>query len=224
MRPPSTRCDSCSTPCGMHGVVVIGEGEKDEAPMLLQRRGGRRRERAGGRRRRRPARGHAPDRSRPAERDRGDRRRRARHDVLSRRGALHGQDRRRSSGGRTRSTSTRRRPRTCRAVAKAKGLDVTEVTVVVLERDRHDDLIAELRDVRRAREPDPRRRRGALDRGLAGVHGRRPADGHRRHAGGRHLRRRDQVHGRRDPGKALAEERRGAAGARSTPATTSTGC
>jgi fructose-1,6-bisphosphatase II len=33
-----------------------------------------------------------------------------------------------------------------RAVAEAKGLDPTEVTVVVLERDRHDDLIAELRD------------------------------------------------------------------------------
>ena len=33
-RPPSTRCGSCSTPSRMHGVVVIGEGEKDEAPML----------------------------------------------------------------------------------------------------------------------------------------------------------------------------------------------
>jgi fructose-1,6-bisphosphatase II len=33
-----------------------------------------------------------------------------------------------------------------RAVAKAKGLDVTEVTVVVLERDRHEALIAELRE------------------------------------------------------------------------------
>ena len=33
-----------------------------------------------------------------------------------------------------------------RAVAKAKGLDVTEVTVVVLERDRHEALIGELRE------------------------------------------------------------------------------
>ena len=32
-----------------------------------------------------------------------------------------------------------------RAVAKAKGLDVSELTVVVLERDRHTDLIGELR-------------------------------------------------------------------------------
>ena len=31
-------------------------------------------------------------------------------------------------------------------VAEAKGMDVNDVTVVVLERDRHDDLIAELRD------------------------------------------------------------------------------
>ena len=33
-----------------------------------------------------------------------------------------------------------------RAVAKAKGLDVSEVTVVVLERDRHENLIRELRE------------------------------------------------------------------------------
>src|SRR4029078_5743485 len=33
-----------------------------------------------------------------------------------------------------------------RAVAKAKGLDVSEVTVVVLERDRHETLIRELRE------------------------------------------------------------------------------
>jgi fructose-1,6-bisphosphatase II len=34
-----------------------------------------------------------------------------------------------------------------RAVAKAKKIDVTEVTAVILERDRHDDLIAEVRSV-----------------------------------------------------------------------------
>ncbi|MGZ8783493.1 MAG: fructose-bisphosphatase class II family protein, partial [Gaiellaceae bacterium] len=33
-----------------------------------------------------------------------------------------------------------------RAVAKAKGLDVSEVTVVVLERERHDELIRALRE------------------------------------------------------------------------------
>ena len=33
-----------------------------------------------------------------------------------------------------------------RAVAEAKGMDVHDVTVIVLERERHDDLIAELRE------------------------------------------------------------------------------
>ena len=33
-RRPSTPCASCSTGCTMDGIVVIGEGEKDEAPML----------------------------------------------------------------------------------------------------------------------------------------------------------------------------------------------
>ena len=33
-----------------------------------------------------------------------------------------------------------------RAVAEAKGMNVNDVTVIVLERERHDDLIAELRD------------------------------------------------------------------------------
>ena len=69
-----------------------------------------------------------------------------------------------------------------RAVAKAKGLDVTEVTVVVLERDRHERADRRAAPVRRARQPDPRRRRRALDRGRAGVRRRRHADGDRRHA------------------------------------------
>ncbi len=33
-----------------------------------------------------------------------------------------------------------------RAVARAKGVDVTDVTAVILERDRHDELIAEVRE------------------------------------------------------------------------------
>ena len=43
----------------MDGIVVIGEGEKDEAPMLHNGEQRRRRLAAGGRHRRRPARGHA---------------------------------------------------------------------------------------------------------------------------------------------------------------------
>ena len=46
---------------------------------------------------------------------------------------------------RRRSTSPRPPPRTSQAVAKAKGESVRDVTAVILDRDRHDDLIAEVR-------------------------------------------------------------------------------
>ena len=96
----------------MDGVVVIGEGEKDEAPMLYNGERGRRGRRPRGRRRRRPARGHAPDRARPAERDRRDRGRRARLDVLPGRAPSTWRRSRPAPTRSTRSTSTRRRPRT----------------------------------------------------------------------------------------------------------------
>ena len=51
-----------------------------------------------------------------------------------------------------------------RAVAKAKGRRVTDIRVVVLERDRHDELIGELREAGATRQPDPRRRRRPGDR------------------------------------------------------------
>ena len=92
-------------------------------------------------------------------------------------------------------------------VAEAKGMKVGDMTVVVLERERHDDLIAELRDGRRPRQPDPRRRRRARDRGRAAVDGRRHADGDRRHTRGRHLRCGDQVSRRRVAGQAVAAQR-----------------
>ena len=153
--------------------------------------------RARGRRRRRPARGHAADRARPAERDRRDRGRRARDDVLPRRGGLHGQDRRRARRRSTRSTSTRRRPRTSRASREAKGKTPREVDVVVLERERHEALIAELREagakVRLIRDGD-------VAPAIAAAqprHRRRPARRDRRHAGGRDLGRGAQVRRRR---------------------------
>ena len=77
---------------------------------------------------------------------------------------------------------------------------------------------------RRARQPHPRRRRRAGDRGGAAGDRGGPAHGHRRDARGRHLRGRDQEPRRRDAGQALAAQRRGAAGARRAPATRSTGC
>ena len=43
------------------------------------------------------------------------------------------------------------------SVAAAKGMRVSDLTVVVLERDRHEELIARAPRLRRAREPHPRR-------------------------------------------------------------------
>ena len=57
---------------------------------------------------------------------------------------------------------------------------------------------------RRQGSADHGRRRGAVDRGGETGQGRRPADGHRWHAGRRDLRSRRQVPGRRDAGAALA--------------------
>ena len=94
-------------------------------------------------------------------------------------------------------------------VAEAKGKQPRDVTVIVLERDRHEQLIDRPAQGGRARRADPRRRRRAGDRGRARRHrGRRSADGDRRHAGGRHRGRRDQVPRRRAPGQALAARRR----------------
>ena len=69
-----------------------------------------------------------------------------------------------------------------RRVAEAKGKSPSDVVVVVLERDRHEKLIADLRAAGRARAPDPGRRRRTVDRGRARRQRGRPADGHRRHA------------------------------------------
>ncbi len=82
----------------MRGVVVIGEGEKDEAPMLFNGEEIGDGDGPAGRRCRRPARGDPSHGARHPRRDLRDRRRRARLDVLPRRGRLHGQDRRRARG------------------------------------------------------------------------------------------------------------------------------
>ena len=84
----------------MDGVVVIGEGEKDEAPMLFNG------EQVGSgdgprdRRRGRPDRRHDAHQRRAAERAVGDRARAARLDVLPGRRDVHGEDRDRARGGR----------------------------------------------------------------------------------------------------------------------------
>ena len=121
----------------MDGVVVIGEGEKDEAPMLHNG------EEVGD--------GSPPEvdiavdplegtrlaADGPAERARGDRAVRARHDVRSRPVRLHGEDGRREHLADLLDLD---RPlgETIGLVAERKGTDVRDVMVVVLDRPRHE--------------------------------------------------------------------------------------
>ena len=129
----------------MDGLVVIGEGEKDEAPMLYNG------EQIGngapprGRHRRRPARGHAPDGARHAERARRDRARRARLDVRPGPVRLHGEDRRRR-GDRRPALLDRPLPETLRLIAERKGMGIGDVTVVMLDRPRHEEAMAQVRE------------------------------------------------------------------------------
>ena len=110
------------------------------------------------------------------------------------------------------------------AVAKALGEDVDDVTAVILDRDRHDDLIRECREagarIRLIPDGDVA---GAISTAWPQTRVRHPVR-HRRHARGRHRRVRAEVPGRRDPGPAVAAQRRRAHAPRSTPATTSTAC
>ena len=129
----------------MDGIVVIGEGEKDDAPMLFNGERVGDGTRAAHRRRRRPDRRHHPHRPRPRQRHRRDRRQRAGHDVRPGPVRLHGEDRRRPRGCRRRSTSPPRRPRTCAGSPRPRASRVRDLTVVILDRERHADLIAEVR-------------------------------------------------------------------------------
>ena len=83
-----------------------------------------------------------------------------------------------------------------------------DITVVVLDRDRHDDLIADLREVGAQGVADHRRRRGAVDRGGDPGQWRRPPHGRRWDARRRHLGSSSQVPGRRDAGTVMASFRR----------------
>ena len=82
-------------------------------------------------------------------------------------------------------------------VAERKGTDVGDVMVVVLDRPRHEEGIEEIRKaggrVRLITDGDVSAALLAVAPDRPG----RPAVGHRRHAGGRHLRRRAQVLRRR---------------------------
>ncbi len=79
------------------GRIVIGEGERDEAPMLRSARRGTRARRHRGRHRRRPGRGDQPGSQRPPELDRGHGDCRARR-TAARARLVHAEARGRSEG------------------------------------------------------------------------------------------------------------------------------
>ena len=81
----------------------------------------------------------------------------------------------------------------------------------ILDRPRHEELVEEIREHRRPDQVHLRRRRRRRDHGRPRGHRRRPAARHRRHARGHHRRLRDEVPRRRDPGQAVAAGRRRAA-------------
>ena len=93
----------------------------------------------------RPDRRHDAHLARPAGRHRGDRAERAGHDVQPRPVRLHGEDRGRPGRGR-RDRPQRAGKANLEAVAKALGEQVSDVTAVILDRDRHADIIRECRE------------------------------------------------------------------------------
>ena len=128
------------------GTVVIGEGERDEAPMLYIG------EKVGAghgpedRHRARSARRHDDHRQGRRQRARGHRHGRGRR-LPQRARRLHGQDRgRRRPAGRASSISTRRRRTNLKNLAKAKKADVADLVVCILDRPRHAELIAKVRE------------------------------------------------------------------------------
>ncbi len=98
-----------------------------------------------------------------------------------------------------------------RRVAKAKRGHPEDVTVCILDRPRHEDLVQAGPRGRRPHQVHQRRRRRRRDLGRPPGHRRRPAARHRRHAGRHHRGGRAAMHGRRHPGTAVAARRRGAA-------------
>ena len=95
-------------------------------------------------------------------------------------------------------------------IAEALGRKVSDITVVILERPRHDDLIAEVREAgARIKLIGDGDLSAAISLRRLG-HRRPRGHGHRRRAGGRHHRGRAALPRRRDPGPLPLSQRRGA--------------
>ena len=173
-------CASCCQSIAMDGVVVIGEGEKDNAPMLFNG------ERIGDGSPPKtdiavdPIDGTTPTALGPGRRPGRDRRLRAGDDVRPRPVRLHGEAGRRAPGGRVhrhrrrppRTTSKRwPRPRASRSATSPWSSSIGPAT---------SELIAEVREsgarIRLITDGDVA---GAIATGVAG-HGGRPSHRHRR--------------------------------------------
>ncbi len=95
-------------------------------------------------------------------------------------------------------------------IAEALGRKVADITVVILERPRHDALIAEVRSAgARIKLITDGDLSAAISCAVSG-HRRPRRHGHRRRAGGRHHRGRPALPRRRDPGALPLPQRRGA--------------
>ena len=208
----------------MNGVVVIGEGEKDDAPMLFNGErvgdGDRRR----GRRRRRPDRRHHAHRQGHAQRHLRAGRRRPRRDVRPVGGLLHGEAGHRPARPPTSSTSPRRWRRTSAGSPRPRASAPEDVTVV------HPRPPAARRaSSGRSGRPAPGSSSSptATSPARSWRRARAPASTcsrHRRHPRGHHRGLRDQVPRRRHPGPAVAAGTTTSGSRRSTPGTTWTAC
>ena len=188
------------------GTIVIGEGERDEAPMLyigeqVGRHDGDEDAVAAVDIAVDPLEGTNLVADRPGRRDHGPRRLgEGRPDARARTPTS-----RSCAWARSRPaawTSPGRRPRTATASPRRSGAASQDITVIILDRPRHESLIAEVRSTGARIKLISRRR--PLGRHLVRGPGHRRArgDGHRRGARGRDHGRGAALPGRRDPGRA----------------------
>ena len=98
-------------------------------------------------------------------------------------------------------------------LAKAKACDVNELTVLILDRPRHEELIAKVRETQAPHPVDPGWRRRRRDRDHPAQPHRRHLHWDRRRARGRAGRRRAPLHRRPDDGPARLPQRRREEGA-----------
>ena len=150
-RRPSRRCAARWTPCRStaRSSSAKASATRRRCSTSARRSAWRTKAQVGrtlsaGRHRRRSARGHEPLRDRRAERDRRARRV-GEGRAAARARPLHGEARRRPELAATSSISTRRCATTCARSRSRSAASVEDLVVIVLDRPRHEKLIAEIR-------------------------------------------------------------------------------